>query len=90
MIEIPASRWVIVVRRKRVLMPEDLKTDHMKLESPSILTKNSFCPAIGGGLPPFLLSTPVDVDVHTVVLLGKNDDDDDDNISNNRVHKLTQ
>jgi len=73
-------------------MSEDLKTDHVKLESPSILTKKLvFARPLGGGLAPFLLSTPVDVDVHTVVLLGKNDDDDDDdNISNNRVHKLTQ
>ena len=29
-------------------MSEDLRTDHVKLESPSILTKkNLFCPAIG-------------------------------------------
>ena len=35
-------------------MSEDLRTDHVKLESLSILTKNIlFCPAIGGGaLPP--------------------------------------
>ena len=33
---------VSLVRRKRVLMSDDLRTDHVKLESPSILTKNSF------------------------------------------------
>jgi len=33
-------------------MSEDLRTDHVKLESPSILTKHSFCPAIGGPGPP--------------------------------------
>ena len=64
----PPYRWVIVtcsksnvslVRRKRVLKSEDLTTDHVKLERPSILTKKIlFCPAIGGGgwAP---LSTPV-------------------------------
>jgi len=37
----------------------DLRTDHVKLESPSILTKNSFSPGHwgGGAGPP--LSTPV-------------------------------
>ena len=39
-------------------MSEDLRTDHVKLESPSILTiKFFFCPAIWGAAPP--LSTPV-------------------------------
>ena len=46
-----------LVRRKRVLM----WADHVKLESPSILTKIVFFwPAIGGGLGPLSpLSTPV-------------------------------
>jgi len=35
-----------------VLMSEDLRTDHVKLESPSILTKILFCPAIGGEAGP--------------------------------------
>jgi len=34
-------------------MSEDLRIDHVKLESPSILTKKFFfCPAIGGGAGP--------------------------------------
>jgi len=44
-----------IVRRKRVLMSEDLRTDHVKLESPSILTKKIlFLPGHwgGGGCPP--------------------------------------
>ena len=68
----PPSRWVIVtcsksnvslVRRKRVLKSEYLRTDHVKLESPSILTKQFFfARSLGGGgagppRPP--LSTPV-------------------------------
>ena len=36
-------------------MSEDLRTDHVKLESPSILTKNLFLPGHWGGA----LSTPV-------------------------------
>jgi len=31
-------------------MSEDLRTDHVKLESPSILTKNLFLPGHWGGL----------------------------------------
>ena len=47
-------------------MSEDLKTDHVKLESPSILTKKFFFArplggAAIGGLPP--LSTPVSSDL---------------------------
>ena len=42
---------VSLVRRKRVLMSEDLRTDHVKLESSSILTKN-FLPGHWGGLGP--------------------------------------
>ena len=51
---------VSLVRRKRVLMSEDLRPDHVKLESPCIF-KNSFCPAIGEGAGPpgSPLSTPV-------------------------------
>jgi len=37
-------------RRKRVLTSEDLRTDHVKLENPSILTKNSFLPGHWEGL----------------------------------------
>jgi len=41
-------------------MSEDLRTDHVKPESPSILTKNSFLPGLWGGAgPPAPLSTPV-------------------------------
>jgi len=31
-----------IVRRKRVLMSDDLRTDHVKLQSPSVLTKKFF------------------------------------------------
>jgi len=35
-----------------------LRTDHVKLESPSILTKNSFLPGHwGGGLPPLVYAS---------------------------------
>ena len=44
-------------------MSENLKTDHVKLESPSILTKKIlFCPAIGGGAA-IDISTPVSSDL---------------------------
>jgi len=41
-------------------MSDDLRTDHVKLESLSILTKNIlFCPAIGGALPPVYASATI-------------------------------
>jgi len=39
-------------------MSEDLRTDHVKLESPSILTKKLFfCPAIGGAWAPLVYAS---------------------------------